>query len=191
MRKREELKDDATRAFTSEERARREKRKQYANEVASTDQNALRAKWRDKRRQRLEDMTPAELEEFREKNRAYQKAYYQKNADQAKQRAAQRRIDKAAEIAQNKKDYRETHKEEIAAADRQRKKKYRETHKEQVAEQRKVFRELHKEEIATYQSTYYQLNKERLAAKRKAYYQANKERLAAQRQAKKQTEKDG
>ena len=88
---------------------------------------------------------------------------------------------------QQKKEYRETHKERI----KEKQKEYRETHKERIAEEQKEYREKNKERLAEGQKEYRERhkeqreewrekNKEQIKEKDKQKYKKNKERILEQ-----------
>jgi hypothetical protein len=72
-----------------------------------------------------------------------------------------------------RKEWFETHKEQIKEWTKQ----YREDNKEQIKEQKKKYDEAHKEEIKEQKKNFRETHKEELKEQNKAYYQANKEKI--------------
>lgn len=148
MRQRENLKDGATRSITPDERKRRTQReKQEIANITLTEEGRekLRAKWRDERKRRIENMTDEERAAYREKNRAYQREYYARNSEAAKARAAKRRIEKPEAVAREGAAYRAAHKAERAAYDRAR----RLADPEAKLEQQRAYRQRKRQEKQT------------------------------------------
>jgi hypothetical protein len=103
----------------------------------------------------------------KEKEAAYNKAYYEANKEKI---AAYYEANKE-KIAAYRKAYKEANKEKIAARD----KAYKEANKEKIAAKDKAYRVANKEKILAYRVA----NKEKIAAYGKAYRVVNKEKQAA------------
>jgi hypothetical protein len=106
----------------------------------------------------------------RERNRAYQKAYYEKNKviKKAYQKAYYEK-NKVAALAYAK-AYREKNGDSISASE----KAYREKNKAMLRSKRKAYREKNKAKIAAREKAYYERNKGSISAREKAYYEKNK-----------------
>lgn len=122
----------------------------------------------------------------------------------------------SAQKLERNKEYRKTHKEQIAQQRKahyevnrerilQRQKEhyaknkekrdqytrnYRQSHREQIAQQRREHHQANKEIIAERRKIYTDANKEKIARQNKAYREANKERLAQKNAAKHQRNKE-
>ena len=94
----------------------------------------------------------------KEKQKAYQKAYYEANKEK-------------------RKAYLEANKEKTA----EQKKAYREANKDQISDYKKAYCEANKDQLIKQQKVYYQANKEKIVKQKKAYYQANKEKIIEQK----------
>ena len=114
--------------------------------------------------------TPEELEAIRQADEALEREW----VEDATERAINAEIDKWADeqamldlldkrgraVWRYKREYREAHKDEIAAY------------------QRKYY-EAHKDEIAAYKREYYEANKDEIAAHKREYREAHKDEIAA------------
>jgi hypothetical protein len=105
----------------------------------------------------------------KEKEAAYNKAYYEANKEKI---AAYYEANKEKKAAYRK-AYKEANKEKLAAYD----KAYREANKEKRVAYKKVYYQANKEKLAAYDKAYRETNKEKIAA----YYEANKADRVAQR----------
>ena len=100
--------------------------------------------------------------------------------------AESRRRDRAAKLdamdkrarahAEQQRQYREAHREEIAERMRQ----YREAHREEIAEQHRQYYAAHREEIAEQKRQYYAAHREEVAEQKRQYYAAHREEIAEQ-----------
>lgn len=78
------------------------------------------------------------------------------------------------QISEYKREYRATHKEQIAECTR----KFRETHKEQLNAKRREDRKLHNDRYTARERARYAMRKEQITARKRAYREAHKEKFA-------------
>jgi hypothetical protein len=115
----------------------------------------------------------------KEKERAYQKAYYQANAERKKaQRKAYYQAN-AERIKARQKAYRQANAERIKA----RMKAYYQANAERIKTQQKAYRQANAERTKARMKAYQQANAEKFKAYKKAYRQANAERIKARQKA--------
>jgi hypothetical protein len=106
------------------------------------------------------------------KKKAWDKDYYEKNKEKAKEYSKVWREVNKDKLKIKKKAYYESNKDKIKA--------YQEANKDHIKLKKKVWREDNKDEIKIRQKNYNEANKERIKLKNKAYHQANKEKIKIQ-----------
>ena len=121
-------------------------------------------------------VTADELAESRRRDRAAKLDAMDKRARAHAEQQRQYREAHREEIAERMRQYREAHREEIAEQHRQ----YYAAHREEIAEQHRQYYAAHREEIAEQKRQYYAAHREEVAEQKRQYYAAHREEIAEQ-----------
>lgn len=109
--------------------------------------------------------------------KAYMKAYYNSNKEEARQQQRERYKNNKEHILAQTKEYARRNKEAVAA----RKHKYYKEHFDEIAQKSKAYRESHKEYQSTYHKQYRIKHYNKLVAYHKEYRETNKDVLSEQK----------
>ena len=111
-------------------------------------------------------LTAAELEEIRPADEAIEREWIEAATERAINEEIDRRVDEMAIMDLLDKRQRKS---------RARQREYRETHKDEIAAYQRKYYETHKDEFAAYQRKYYETHKDEFAARQRERMQRNRD----------------